>query len=254
MEEIVPPSPNRSPMADGDSERRAGPYTPVERRSKLVLTFLGCQVVAAAIAAASGAVAAAQLYRVDPRGSEAAAIVERLMAASVMWLATVLVSLPAFLAWFRRAYNNLPALGAGHLHEPVDALWRSFMEPKDVREPRRLMVALWDGSDPDQPPGEPRPWDPDTPRLITTWWALWLVSPFAAASPFVLNLVRAFDGPALRSWLVAGAGVGAALWCAAVGAAVSLALLVRRIAARQTERARRLAVTEATTATPSSAP
>jgi hypothetical protein len=109
---------------------------------------------------------------------------------------------------------------------PILSLWR----------PKQIADDIWRGSDPDAPAvQEPGAHSDDDGRLLTTWWALWIISVFVgnvAARLFFsadsLSDIRDSDALDMASLAVD------------VSAAVYAILVVRHITSRQAQRVERL--------------
>ena len=149
----------------------------------------------------------------------------------------LLVSAVVFIRWFHAAYRNIASLGApplrfktgwaiGGWFVPILSLWR----------PKQIADDIWRGSDPDAPAvQEPGAHSDDDGRLLTTWWALWIISVFVgnvAARLFFsadsLSDIRDSDALDMASLAVD------------VSAAVYAILVVRHITSRQAQRVERL--------------
>ncbi len=149
----------------------------------------------------------------------------------------LLISAVMFIRWFHAAYRNIASLGApplrfktgwaiGGWFVPILSLWR----------PKQIADDIWHGSDPDAPAvQEPGAHSDDDGRLLTTWWALWIISVFVgnfAARLFFsadsLSDIRDSDALDMASLAVD------------VSAAVYAILVVRHITSRQAQRVERL--------------
>jgi Domain of unknown function (DUF4328) len=142
-----------------------------------------------------------------------------------------------FLAWFYRAYANLPALGARDPEaSPGWAVGAWFIPLVNLARPYRRAREIWRGSDPDTDPRDPAAWHraPVSP-LLGCWWAAFLVS------SFVGNAYGRLAHEAKRPDEILSS-----LWLGMIsdGLEIAAALLaiqvVRRITERQRERYRRL--------------
>jgi len=103
----------------------------------------------------------------------------------LLWLGTVVV----FLVWFRRAYRNLPALGAESLRFSSGwAVGAWFVPFLNLVRPKQIMDDIWRASDPALPAqpsatGNQQP----VPFLIVGWWAMFLVTNLLSWYAFTLT-------------------------------------------------------------------
>ena len=174
-----------------------------------------------------------------------------------LWVGAVqaawfLVTAGMWLAWFRRAYLNLPALGARRLRfRPWWAVGAWLLPVFSLFRPKQLLNDIWRASDPDLPPDQAASWrGRPVAELLGWWWLAFVASVLvrsittdavhAAADFMLLGLLpERFD----RFQPSAGMQVLADLLTVLCGL---LALrVVRRVTARQQERATRLAATGA---------
>jgi serine/threonine protein kinase len=165
-----------------------------------------------------------------------------------------LVTAWLWLAWFRRAYLNLPALGARRLR--YRAWWAvgAWLVPVfSLFRPKQVLNDIWRASDPQLPPDRPDAWRRQpVAELLGWWWLAFLASILvrsitteavhAAADLMLLGLLpERFE----RFQPSAGMQIVADLLTVLCGL---LALrVVRRTTARQADRASRLAATGALT-------
>jgi tRNA A-37 threonylcarbamoyl transferase component Bud32 len=174
-----------------------------------------------------------------------------------LWVGAVqaawfLVTAGLWLAWFRRAYLNLPALGARRLRfRPWWAIGAWLLPVFSLFRPKQLLNDSWRASDPDLPPDQAASWRGRPIAELLGWWWLTFVASIlvrsittdavhAAADFMLLGLLpERLD----RFQPSAGMQVLADLLTVLCGL---LALrVVRRVTARQQERATRLAATGA---------
>jgi serine/threonine protein kinase len=153
-----------------------------------------------------------------------------------------------WLAWFRRAYLNLPALGARRLRfRPWWAVGAWLVPVFRLFRPKQVLNDVWRASDPDLPADQADAWRRrPVAELLGWWWLVFLASVLvrsitteavhAAADFMLLGLLpEQFD----RFQASAGMQVLADLLTVVCGL---LALrVVRRTTARQDERATRVA-------------
>src|SRR5829696_4397015 len=166
-------------------------------------------------------------------------------AAQAAWF---LVTAALWLAWFRRAYLNLPALGARRLRfRPWWAVGAWLLPVFSLFRPKQVLNDIWRASDPDLPPDQADTWRRRPVAEVLGWWWLAFVasvlvrsittSAVHAAADFMLLglLPEQFD----RFQASAGMQVVADLLTVLCGL---LALrVVRRTTSRQGERAAHLA-------------
>jgi serine/threonine protein kinase len=174
-----------------------------------------------------------------------------------LWVGTVqaawfLITAGLWLAWFRRAYLNLPALGARRLRfRPWWAVGSWLLPVFSLFRPKQVLNDIWRASDPDLPLDQPDAWRKrPIPEFLGWWWLVFLASILvrsitteavhAAADLMLLGLLpERFD----RFQASAGMQILADLLTVLCGL---LALrVVRRTTARQHDRATRLTTTGA---------
>ena len=174
-----------------------------------------------------------------------------------LWIGAVqaawfLVTAGLWLAWFRRAYLNLPALGARRLRfRPWWAVGAWLVPVFSLFRPKQVLNDIWRASDPGLPPEQGDTWRRrPVAELLGWWWLSFLASVLvrsitteavhAAADLMLLGLLpEQLD----RFQPSAGMQILADLLTVLCGL---LALrVVRRTTARQQERATRLSATGA---------
>jgi hypothetical protein len=83
-----------------------------------------------------------------------------------------------FITWFRRAYRNLPVLGAAGLRYRSGwtiGCW--FIPIAGLIIPKQIANDIWRASDPSAPPEQGVSWRTRAvPPLLTFWWILWIAS------------------------------------------------------------------------------
>jgi serine/threonine protein kinase len=170
-----------------------------------------------------------------------------------LWIGAVqaawfLVTAALWLAWFRRAYLNLPALGARRLRfRPWWAVGAWLVPVFSLFRPKQVLNDIWRASDPDLAPDQAATWrGRPVAELLGWWWLAFVASVLvrsittaavhAAADFMLLGLLpEQFD----RFQASAGMQVVADLLTVVCGL---LALrVVRRTTTRQGERAAGLA-------------
>jgi hypothetical protein len=92
----------------------------------------------------------------------------------LVWLGTVVT----FLVWFRRAYRNLPALGAESPRFSSGwAVGAWFVPFLNLVRPKQIMDDIWRASDPALPPHAGAAWQQQrVPSLLHWWWAAFIAS------------------------------------------------------------------------------
>ena len=92
----------------------------------------------------------------------------------LLYLGTVV----AFLVWFRRAYRNLPALGAESLRFSSGwAVGAWFVPFLNLVRPKQIADDIWRASDPALPAQPGASWKQQrVPFLLHGWWALFILS------------------------------------------------------------------------------
>jgi Domain of unknown function (DUF4328) len=157
-----------------------------------------------------------------------------------------------WLAWFRRAYRNLPALGARRLRYRLWWAVGAWLLPVfSLFRPKQLLNDIWRASDPSLPPDQAAAWRGGPVAELLGWWWLAFVASVLVRSITTSAVHAAADFMLLgllpdqldRFQASAGMQVLADLLTVLCGL---LALrVVRRTTARQEERATRLAATGA---------
>ena len=163
--------------------------------------------------------------------SEADSNDDRQGAIAVVQLVMILVTGVVFLAWFRRAYRNLPALGASQLRtKPGWAIGSWFVPLLNLVRPKQMADDIWRASDPAAPPQLTWVWHEQPVDLIVhLWWGAWLIGGFL--SQLFIRLPRnTIDEIRRSAWLGLGSDVFALI-------AAPLALVVvHAITQREHER------------------
>jgi Protein kinase domain/Domain of unknown function (DUF4328) len=233
--------------------RREGPtalegYLPLRRPARRARRALWLAILLALASAA-----------VNFAGTEAALVLfgDQASGGLYLWVGAFqagwfLVTAGLWLAWFRRAYLNLPALGARRLRfRPWWAVGAWLVPVFSLFRPKQVLNDIWRASDPSLPADPGAAWRRrPVAELLGWWWLAFLASVLvrsitteavhAAADFMLLGLLpERLD----RFQPSAGMQVLADLLTVVCGL---LALrVVRRTTARQGERAARLAATGA---------
>jgi hypothetical protein len=107
---------------------------------------------------------------------------------AVVQLVTVLVGGILFLAWFQRAYGNLPALGVAEpRYKRGWAIGAWFIPIVNLVLPKQMANDLWRAGDPTMQPGDPGWQERPVAPLLHWWWALYLVG--GAVSAVAGNMI-----------------------------------------------------------------
>ena len=237
------------PGAPEPARRREGPaalegYLPLRRPARRVRFALWISLLLALTSAAinfADTRAALVLFGDQASGD----LYLWIGAAQAAWF---LVTAALWLAWFRRAYLNLPALGARRLRfRPWWAVGAWLLPVFSLFRPKQVLNDIWRASDPHLPPDQADTWRRrPVAELLGWWWLAFVASVLvrsittdavhAAADFMLLGLLpEQFD----RFQASAGMQVVADLLTVLCGL---LALrVVRRTTSRQGERAAHLA-------------
>ena len=246
-----PPAPVPAPTPTGwPGPPAAGAlegYLPLRRPARRVRLALGVSILLA-LASAAANLGDTQAAR-ELAGGGTGDLYLWIGAVQAAWF---LVTAGVCLAWFRRAYLNLPALGARRLRfRPWWAVGAWLVPVFSLFRPKQVLNDIWRASDPGLPPEQGDTWRRrPVAELLGWWWLSFLASVLvrsitteavhAAADLMLLGLLpEQFE----RFEPSAGMQVLADLLTVLCGL---LALrVVRRTTARQQERATRLAATGA---------
>ena len=165
-----------------------------------------------------------------------------------------LVTAGLWLGWFRRAYLNLPALGARRLrYRPWWAVWAWLLPVFSLFRPKQLLNDIWRASDPDLPPDQADAWRKrPVAELLGWWWLAFLASVLvrsitteavhSAADLMLLGLL-----PERLDRFQASAGMQIAADLLTVVCGLLALRVVGRTTTRQHDRATRLAASGALT-------
>jgi Protein kinase domain/Domain of unknown function (DUF4328) len=224
-------------------------YLPLRRPARRARVGLWLSILLALASAAAnlGDTQAVRLLAGDGAGSG-----DLYLWVGLVQAAWFLVAAGLWLAWFRRAYLNLPALGARRLRfRPWWAVGAWLLPVFSLFRPKQVLNDIWRASDPELPPDQADAWRKrPVAELLGWWWLAFLASVLvrsitteavhAAADLMLLGLLpEQFD----RFQPSAGMQILADLLTVLCGL---LALrVVRRTTARQADRATRMAATGA---------
>jgi hypothetical protein len=157
---------------------------------------------------------------------------------AVLTLIAFVVAVVMFILWFRRAYSNLPALGAANLRFPTwwtIGAW--FIPIVNLFRPKQIANDIWRGSEPERRPDEtPHREGAAVPALFQWWWGFYLVSTWLENASLRVELA-ADDLEGYRN----AAAVTMAVNAFEAVAGVLAVLVVDRATRRQEARAARLA-------------
>jgi hypothetical protein len=184
----APPAPNAGPAPPARG-RPGSPPVPPDRFLPLVeparrarkLLWVTVAVALVGVAANLNDTAAFRRLSGEPPGPDAPSA----LAGGVFAVEGIVLLLAAllFLLWFRRAYWNLLALGAGRLRYTGGwAIWGWLVPLLSLVRPKQLLNDIWRASDPGLSPGQPGAWRRrPVPSVLTWWWLVFLASVSARA-------------------------------------------------------------------------
>jgi serine/threonine-protein kinase len=223
-------------------------YLPLRRPARRVRRALWLSVLLAVTSAA-----------VNLADTQAAVVLfgDRASGNLYLWIGAVqavwfLVTAALWLAWFRRAYLNLPALGARRLRfRPWWAVGAWLLPVFSLFRPKQVLNDVWRASDPDLPPDQAATWrGRPVAELVGWWWLAFVASVLvrsvttdavhAAADLMLLGLL-----PDRLDRFQASAGMQVLADLLTVLCGLLALRVVGRTSARQDERAARLAATGA---------
>jgi serine/threonine protein kinase len=239
-----------SPSASDPPTRPAAAlegYLPLRRPARRVRAALWLSILLALASAAANLGDTQAARRLAGDGASTGDLYLWVGLVQATWF---LVTAGLWLAWFRRAYLNLPALGARRLrYRPWWAVGAWLLPVFSLFRPKQVLNDIWRASDPDLAPDQADTWRKrPVAELLGWWWLAFLASVLvrsitteavhAAADLMLLGLLpERFD----RFQPSAGMQILADLLTVLCGL---LALrVVRRTTARQHDRASRLAAT-----------
>jgi hypothetical protein len=150
---------------------------------------------------------------------------------AIVELVALLAAASTFLAWFYRAYANLPRLGIQHLrHRPGWAIGSWFVPVLSLVRPKQIANDIWRGSDPTSPDRQPDWHEPVSP-LLHWWWALFLLNGFLGQAS-----LRLWNASHSISRLRSATDVDIASSAVSIIAAGLAGWVVYRLSDRQTQR------------------
>jgi serine/threonine protein kinase len=224
-------------------------YLPLTRPGRRVRRALWVSLL---LALASGAANLGDIRMVRTLVGDAAATGDLYLWVGLVQAAWFLVTAGLWLAWFRRAYLNLPALGARRLRfRPWWAVGAWLLPVFSLFRPKQVLNDVWRASDPDLPLDQADTWRRrPVAELLGWWWLVFLASVLVrsitteavhgAADLMLLGLL-----PERFDRFQASAGMQVLADLLTVVCALLALRVVRRTTARQNDRAARMAATGA---------
>ncbi|HZA81416.1 MAG TPA: protein kinase [Actinomycetes bacterium] len=224
-------------------------YLPLRRPGRRVRRALWVSLL---LALASGFVNLGDTRMVRALAGDAAGTGDLYLWVGLVQAGWFLVTAGLWLAWFRRAYLNLPALGARRLRfRPWWAVGAWLLPVFSLFRPKQVLNDVWRASDPDLPAEQADTWRRrPVAELLGWWWLAFLASVLVrsitteavhgAADFMLLGLL-----PERFDRFQASAGMQVVADLLTVVCALLALRVVRRTTARQEERAARMAATGA---------
>jgi uncharacterized protein DUF4328 len=227
------PPPPAAPLA---SHVPARPFAPLRMRSLLAIRWLW---FAFALGVAALGVDLAWLQEQaspDWTIDELISITELVDLAAIVQLVGYVIGAIIFIAWFHRAYGNLPALGVSNPRRGRGwAIGAWFIPIANLFIPKQLANDIWRAGDPELRPGDQAWQSRPVAAILHWWWALYLVSGVVA------NLSgRRIEDAANLADLRAAIILNAVAQAIGIASAVAAIVVVKRATARQESRARLL--------------
>jgi len=150
------------------------PYLPLAPRARPVVGLLAATIGLDVVAAAADGWNWSLLRALD-RGDAVSDGTAHLSDAfvSVLGIAQFLLLFATaiyFVQWFKRAYDDVDALGANRRFRGGWAIWGWFVPVLNLWRPRQIATELWHGGARDFEP---------VPALVNWWWGAWIVSTWA---------------------------------------------------------------------------
>ena len=137
-----------------------------------------------------------------------------------------------FVVWTHRASRNLEALGSlGQKHSPGWAAGWFFIPLANLVMPYLVVRENWKASDPGRRDGQDWSRGP-VPAFLTVWWGLIIVSLLLTVPALVARMDDSATGRLHEGW------IGLADTLLEIAIAALFIVLVRRLTARQEEKAR----------------
>lgn len=215
---------------------------PLRRRGRVVMLLLAAGIFTDALAIAAdldSLTVLDQLERgVDVSFERVEQSDNRVANVAIAQLVTYVGSVIAFLAWFFRAYRNLPRLGASSpSHGFGWAIGGWFVPILNLFRPKQIANEVWRGSDPDAPRDQGLLWkDRAVSPLLHWWWAGWLLA--STVGNYADRLYLGAETVAEQQKGAIAAIVSASIF---IIAAIVALLMVRAVTRRQEARRMKLA-------------
>jgi hypothetical protein len=248
----TPPGPTRWPApAAGAPAAALEGYLPLRRAARRARVALWLSILLA-LASAAANLGDTQIARQLSGGGASSG--DLYLWVGLVQAAWFLVTAGLWLGWFRRAYLNLPALGARRLrYRPWWAVGAWLLPVFSLFRPKQLLNDIWRASDPGLPPGQADAWRKrPVAELLGWWWLAFLTSVLvrsitteavhSAADLMLLGLL-----PERLDRFQASAGMQIAADLLTVACGLLALRVVRRTSSRQHDRATRLAASGALT-------
>ena len=158
------------------------------------------------------------------------------IATSLGWLLCAVT----FVIWTRRAYRNLPAIGAAQRFKPGWAVGAWFVPVLNLWRPKQIVNDIWRTGDPQAPRVLPasRYTDQRVPLTITCWWVLFIAGNLVVRLLLTTRVDTLADERLFTERDLAGSGVDVVTLLLAL-------VVVRSLTRRQQARARALAAAPA---------
>ena len=236
----VPP-PQGAPLLQGappppGAPPAARPFAPLKMRLLLAIRWLWFALALGAVALGVDWVWLQKHASPDWTIDELISITELVDLAAIVQLVGYVIGAIIFIAWFHRAYGNLPALGVSTPRRGRGwAIGGWFIPIANLFIPKQMANDLWRAGDPELRPADHGWQSRPVAAIVHWWWALYLVSG-ALANISGRLMEDATNLADLRSAIV----VNAVAQAIGIASAVAAILVVKRATARQESRARLL--------------
>lgn len=212
-------------------------YKPVHGLALLVTVLLGLNALSALGTIGSSMMQLQLLERIasgDYVQSELDANDTREQALGLLTMGLYLVTAIAFVAWFKRAYDNLAAFGQTPAHGTGWAIGGWFVPILSLFRPFQIAREIWNKSDPDAREDDVAL--ETTPPILGLWWGAWILGNVIGQISFRLTMGANTPGDFQASTLA-----NLAVDVVTLVSAPLAILVVRGITARQEKLAARLA-------------
>jgi Domain of unknown function (DUF4328) len=215
-------------------------FRPVRERAKWAIIAIAAVAVIDVVAVWSGLDRYDLLGRIANGGNftldEANSSDNQETAIALLQILALIFGGVFFIRWFLDAYRNVNPLGGSRDFTEKWAGWAWFVPFLNLWRPKQIANDIWRASDPEHANEIPRD-DAPVWGVVTLWWAFWLAANFGSQ----IAARIAFSGDSAESLRNATAAylVGDSI---DIVAAVLAIVVIRRITARQEERAARRAV------------